>query len=234
MKHMYLAQKFWREGYLVLPEFFSPARMRALQSAILDHYGSQPDFAHTDEFLEKAATEVVPWFPQKEGPSCFDQVEQDPGLQALSEAILGEGWQSLYCMAMFSKSGTKGQAWHQDCPPEDPKKFNLNRLVYSMDIDQGTGGQVIIRPRSHRMGPLSVGDVNEDFADQIVLSPSRGTLVLIHGHTWHRVLPVTGAYRVSTNFRAIPADTDEDITDICVYRNMRYQFSTSRVLEERC
>ena len=65
------------------------------------------------------------------------------------------------------------------------------------------------------------------------LSPKKGTLVMIHGHTWHRVLPIKESRRVSTNFRAIPKGTPEDITDICIYRNMRYQFSTERVIEER-
>jgi len=58
-------------------------------------------------------------------------------------------------------------------------------------------------------------------------------LVLIHGHAWHRVLPVMGVSRVSTNYRCCPADTPADITDTCVYRNMRYQFSSNRIIEER-
>jgi len=88
-------------------------------------------------------------------------------------------------------------------------------------------------PGSHRMGLLPAGNPHEDLGGQRVLNPRKGTLVLLHGHTWHRVLPVTGAFRFSTNFRAAPSGTEANITDICVYRNMRYQFSTSRVVEER-
>jgi hypothetical protein len=47
------------------------------------------------------------------------------------------------------------------------------------------------------------------------------------------VLPIKGVYRVSTNYRATPENTPEDITDVAVYRNMRYRFSTSEVIEER-
>jgi hypothetical protein len=50
------------------------------------------------------------------------------------------------CMAMFSKQGSKGQAWHQDCAPEDAKKFNMNRLVYSSDITAHIGGQTLVVP----------------------------------------------------------------------------------------
>jgi hypothetical protein len=75
---------------------------------------------------------------------------------------------------------------------------------------------------------LSYGDPVGEFDDQVVLRPKKGTLVLLHGHTWHRVLPITGSYRFSTNYRSAPKDTPDDITDICVYRNMRYRFSTAR------
>ena len=37
----------------------------------------------------------------------------------------------------------------------------------------------------------------------------------------------------ATNYRAAPAGAPDNITDICVYRNMRYQFSTGRIVEER-
>jgi ectoine hydroxylase-related dioxygenase (phytanoyl-CoA dioxygenase family) len=136
-------------------------------------------------------------------------------------------------MVMFSGRGSSGQAWHQDCPPEDPQQFNLNRLVYTSDIKAESGGQVVVVPGSHKMGLLPAGDPLGQLQDQVVLQPSKGTLVLLHGHAWHRVLPVKAAARVSTNFRAASATTSQEITDICVYRNMRYQFSTANVIEER-
>lgn len=227
-----LAKQFWSQGYLILEDFFELALMDKLHHRILEHYGATPAFEHNEEFLNKAATEVVPWFPQREGENMFDEVEHNSAFCAISEAVLGEGWRALYCMTMFSRAGSKGQAWHQDCPPEQAEKFNLNRLVYTQDITSETGGQVLIRPHTHTAGALSVGDVDETFDDQLVVAPKKGTLILLHGHCWHRVLP-TNMSRISTNFRAIPQGTDEHITDICVYRNMRYQFSTSEVIEDR-
>jgi hypothetical protein len=228
-----LANDFWRQGYLVLEDFFSADTMDDLQSLILGHYGLNPEYEHEAAFLSKSATEVIPWFPQRSGEHAFDEIDQCPKMLELTQAILGAGWQGLYCMTMFSKKGTKGQAWHQDCPPDDPQQYNLNRLVYTMDIDEQVGGEVLVMPGSHRLGKLPVGEVNEDFSEQVTLMPKKGTLVIIHGHTWHRVLPIKGAYRLSTNYRAVPQNTPEDITDICVYRNMLYQFSTSKVLEDR-
>ncbi len=220
-------------GYIVLEDFFDDAIMDHLDGVIRAYFGGDPQFRHNEEFLEKSQAEVVPWFPQQEGNLDFDAIEHDERLRRLSEALLGPGWVSHYCMVMFSKQGTAGQAWHQDCPPEDPGKHNLNRLVYTSDIREDIGGQVVVVPGSHRRGVLPAGDPTGDFEDQVLLRPTKGTLVMLHGHTWHRVLPVRGPYRFSTNFRAAPAGTPEGITDVCVYRNMRYRFSDASVIEER-
>ena len=228
-----LATEFWIQGFLVVEDMFDDALMNRYQALILEHFGESPQYSHNDEFLSKAATEVIPWFPQQEGLASFDTVENDIRLQQLTQAILGDGWQSLYCMTMFSKRGTSGQAWHQDCTPENPAVFNMNRLIYSEDISSDIGGQVVVVPGSHQRGLLSVGPVDEDFADQQILTPKKGSLVMLHGHTWHRVLPVHGRYRVSTNYRCSPKGTPANVTDICIYRNMRYRFETNEVLEER-
>ena len=228
-----LKARFDRDGYIVIEDFFEPTLMDHLDGLIRSYFGDNPDFWHNDEFLDKSRTEVVPWFPQREGVRDFDAVENDDRLRELTESILGDGWLSQYCMVMFSKQGTAGQAWHQDCPPDDPRKHNLNRLVYTSDITDEIGGQTVVVPRSHRRGLLSAGDPVAEFEDQVILRPRKGTLVLLHGHTWHRVLPIHGQYRFSTNFRSAPAGTPDDITDVCVYRNMRYRFSTSSVIEER-
>lgn len=224
---------FRRDGYVYIDDFFPTPLMDQLDQIIVDHFGFDPDFGHNEEFLRKAQTEVVPWFPQNEGVREFDAIDQDDNLRVLSEAILGDHWSSQYCMVMFSKKGTSGQAWHQDCPPDNADVFNMNRLVYTSDITDKIGGQTVVVPGSYKRGILPVGDPLADLEDQVILRPKKGSLVLLHGHTWHRVLPITGDYRFSTNYRAAPAGTPDDITDVCVYRNMRYQFSTSRVVEER-
>ncbi|MEM7105781.1 MAG: phytanoyl-CoA dioxygenase family protein [Bacteroidota bacterium] len=224
---------FWENGYLVMENFYPAELMNYLNEVILNHFGMKPEWEHTNEFIEKSATEVIPWFPFREGNMEFEPAENDPRLLALTESILGKGWDNLYCMAMFSKKGTRGQAWHQDCPPENPDQFNLNRLFYTHDITEETGGKTIVMPKTHKTGELTKGIPHEDMDGQVVLAPKKGTLVILHGHTWHRVLPVNGEYRVSVNCRSVPKNTPENITDVAVYRNMRYRFSTSEIIEER-
>lgn len=87
-------KKFDRDGYVVIENFFDDELMDHLDGIIRDYYGNNPDFWHNDEFLEKAKTEVVPWFPQREGVQDFDSIENDKRLHKLSDAILGSGWSS--------------------------------------------------------------------------------------------------------------------------------------------
>jgi len=105
-----LLKEFQRDGYLVLDNFFDTELMQRLHARILEHFGDDPAFLHTDEFLEKAKTDVIPWFPQDESRGDFDRVDDHDKLRELTRALLGDGWQRLNCMVMFSKQGTVGQA----------------------------------------------------------------------------------------------------------------------------
>ena len=146
------AKRFWRDGYVVIENFFSDELMDEYNRKVLEHYGMNPDWEHSDEFVERSSTEVVPWFPYREGNNMFDAVNGDERFNETTSAILGDGWEVLYCMAMFSKAGTVGQAWHQDCPPEDSHQFNLNRLLYTHDVNEVTGGETLVVPGSFKKG----------------------------------------------------------------------------------
>ena len=229
----YFSNEFWKNGFLILEDFFSDEVMDEANQNILKHYGSEPSWEHTDEFISKAAVEVIPWFPYREGNTKLDPIDKHEELNAITDSLLPKGWINLYCMAMFSKKGSKGQAWHQDCVSENKQRYNLNRLVYTHDISAETGGELVLVPGTHLGEELPPGSPDADLEGQIIITPKKGTLIFLHGHCWHRVMPVKSAYRISTNFRAVPLGTPEDITDICVYRNMRYRFSTSEIIETR-
>jgi len=228
-----MQRAFERDGWVHCPAMFEPDAMGALDQLIRNHYGDAPAREHTDEFIDGAGVDVVPWFPQREGETAFDAIEQSDQLTAATTALLGDGWRSDYVMAMYSTPESRGQAWHQDCPPESPQHFNLNRLIYTHDIADGDGGELVVVSGSHKRGALPPGDPHEELAEQIVVRPRAGDLVLVHGHTWHRVRAIGSRSRVSVNLRAVPATTPDGITDICVYRTMRYRFSTAEVLVRR-
>ncbi|WP_242083601.1 phytanoyl-CoA dioxygenase family protein [Aestuariivivens sediminis] len=230
MENIY--NKFWDEGYIIFENFFDDQLMDAYNSKILKHFGLNPKWEHSEEFISKSSAEVIPWFPYRDDNGGFDEIDKDEKFNDITDTLLTKGWDNLYCMMMFSKAGSKGQAWHQDCIPDDPLKFNLNRLVYTHDINDETGGAIVIMPKAHKAGILPVGNPHEDLEGQVLYKPKKGTVIFLHGHCFHRVLPAT-SIRISSNFRVVPKGTPEDITDICVYRNMKYKFSTSEIIEER-
>ena len=227
-----IAHEFWENGYVIFDKFFPDNLMDEYNQKVLEHFENDPDSELNQEFESKSKVQVVPWFPYRENKPYFDEVDKDETFNKITDAILNDSWENLYCMMMFSKAGTIGQAWHQDCPPDDNTKFNINRLVYTHDITDETGGSIVVFPKTHTKGELTVGDPHEEMDGQMVYQPRKGTVIFLHGHCWHRVTPAKKD-RVSSNFRAIPKGISEDITDICVYRNMRYQFSTQQVIEER-
>ena len=228
-----LATSFHLNGYVYIENFFDRNLMDIYQNKILDHFALDSSYKHDSDFIKKSDTDVIPWFPQNDGEKAFDVIEKDERLINLTEAILGPGWKSLYCMVMYSNKSSNGQAWHQDCDPSNSNIFNLNRLIYTMDINKLSGGEVKLIPGSHKAGIIPSISEENDLEDGITIEPKKGSLLILHGHLWHKVLPINQTIRVSTNYRCIPNGAPDNITDICVYRNMLYRFSDEKVIEDR-
>ena len=166
-----LANSFHLNGYVYIENFFDRNLMDLYQNKILDHFALDSSYKHESDFIKKSDTDVIPWFPQNDGEKAFNIIEQDKRLKNLTEAILGPGWKSLYCMVMYSNKSSNGQAWHQDCDPSNSNIFNLNRLIYTMDINKISGGEVELIPCSHKKGiipPISEGD---DLDGSITIEP---------------------------------------------------------------
>ncbi|MDB2450993.1 phytanoyl-CoA dioxygenase family protein [Gammaproteobacteria bacterium] len=228
-----LSKFFHKNGYVYIKDFFNPNLMDECHDEITTHFKKDSTYKHDVSFIEKSKTDVIPWFPQIEGNNKFDGLEMDQRLCDLTGEILGPRWRSLYCMVMFSNVSSNGQAWHQDCSPDNKKNFNLNRLVYTMDIDASTGGEISLIPGSHKKGLIPAGSATEQIHDDIKIKPTKGSLLLLHGHTWHRVYPVFNEIRVSTNFRCVPENTPDSVTDVAIYRNMLFRFSDGKIIAER-
>ena len=228
-----LSKEFDKNGYIYIESFFSEDLMDAYQEKILNYFASNSEHKHNESFIEKSDTDVIPWFPQLDGEQIFNIVEDDSHLKNLTGSILGEGWRSLYSMVMFSNRLSNGQAWHQDCNAEDEKTFNLNRLIYTMNIDSSTGGEIVVIGGSHKKGMIPSDTAGKNIGTEITIAPKKGSLLLLHGRLWHKVLPIKDSVRASTNYRCVPKNTPDNITDICVYRNMLYRFSDEKILVSR-
>lgn len=221
-----LRAEFEKNGVVVIRNFLVESEMIPLRRELEAHYAPLASAAATSHngagILAPFACDVMCWSPLGDGNAEFIALNQKPELADVTEAVLGQGYSTNKGgLVMYSVGGGRGQAWHQDCPAGDPesKQFNLNRLFYTDHVSVADGAIVFV-PGSHRMGKIPAGGHQEPIEGEITLEPRAGTLVLLHGHTYHRVTPNLNLKpRTSINFRAYPAGTDSSVTCIGVYRN---------------
>ena len=223
-------QRFLRDGFVVVEGLGSTALLTAVNAEIRRHYASQRgDGMHAD--FQQFQTEVISWDPCHENNRTFCELRDMPRLQELTTDCLGAGWTASSSLVMLSPGGGKGQAWHQDCPPDNAQAFNLNRLFYTEHVSAADGAIVIV-PGSHRLGRIPPGESQESLPGELVLEPRAGTLVLLHGHVFHRVTPNrTGKPRLSVNFRAFPLGISPDICNVGIFRNTAYDFRAQHAVQ---
>ena len=227
-------RKFAEHGVVVVPGFLDREQVALLNREIDAHYGPLVRERFGIGAVSRAAIEmdcdVITWDPLGEEVEPFQVLAADPRLATLTRELIGE-FSAPGSLAMWSVGGGKGQAWHQDCPPDDPSQFNLNRLFYLQDTEVDDGAVVVV-PGSHRMGRISPGAPQAPIPGEVMLTPRAGTLVLLHGHIYHRVTPnVSLRPRVSVNLRAYPADVPREITRIGLYRNAAYDFLAGKRID---
>ena len=224
-----LARAFWRDGYLTLDNFFPQELMLACRDVVSGASAPAPAWEPVaSPALASDMQTSIPPLESLDGPLAA--VHRDEQLRDLTASILGEDFADLYLLLMTFAPGGQGGAWHQDCDPGPDKPYCLNRLAYCQEIDEGTGGQLVVVPGSHRAGRLPVGDPHEPLPDERVINPSPGTLVIMHCMLFHRITKIlSSAPRLSINFRAGPSGTTGLVNDIAVYRNVVMQFTTRRM-----
>jgi ectoine hydroxylase-related dioxygenase (phytanoyl-CoA dioxygenase family) len=221
-----LRTRFERDGVLVIPNFLSDAQMQPLRREMEAHYAPRAASAATSHQgngqYAQFECDVLVWMPLGEGNAEFIKLNELPALRHVTEEVIGPGYTTSKAgLVMYCVAGGRGQAWHQDCPPDtsDPKAFNLNRLFYTSDVSLQDGAIVFV-PGSHRMGRIPPGGHQDPIEGERVLEPRAGTLVLLHGNVYHRVTPnLNNKPRTSINIRTYPAGTPTSVTCIGVYRN---------------
>jgi ectoine hydroxylase-related dioxygenase (phytanoyl-CoA dioxygenase family) len=222
---MTLRDQFDRDGLIVVEDFLSREDCDRVNAALDAKYAEwRAEARQVHELGDAYACDVLAWDPVREEHETFCDLAANERLAALTGEVLGEGFGTQTSLVMFSVPGGRGQAWHQDCPPEEVGLFNLNRLIYARDASFEKGAIVVV-PGSHRFGVIPPGDNQGSIEGELVLTPSAGTLILLHGHVFHRVTPnLTAEPRNSINLRALPAGVPDWVTCVGVYRNGRARF----------
>ena len=215
-----LARDFATNGFVHISQLLQPDLLAALNQDIDAHYWSIDEASfELPDYMKEFACDIIPWDPLSAGVASFEQLAALPELADVTEACIGDDYQSYGSLVMYSKRGGRGQAWHQDSVPDDNLGFNVNRLCYARSVEKEDGA-LIVMPGSHRRGRIPEGPHQEDMPGQVILCPRAGDVLLVHGWCFHRVLPNTsGRSRVSINIRVYPGETDRSVCGTGLYRN---------------
>ena len=222
-----LKRLFDQEGVIVFPAFYDKeldAVNREMEQFFAPYQAEADAKSGVSEGASKHGCDVIPWNPLETNNEVFRALRDGEKLVETTSAVLGQGFTAPSSLVMFCVGGGRGQAWHQDCPAGEGEGYNLNRLIYTEDVDRQAGSIVFV-PGSHRTGRIPPGGHQDPMPNEVVLEPRAGTLVFLHGHVFHRVTP--NLYlkpRISVNFRAYPKGVDPDVNCIGVYRNEEVYF----------
>lgn len=220
-----LLEQFERDGVVVLEGFFSRDELREVNALLDEHWRVHSPAARDNRpGFEQYKCEVLAWDPVAQNVEAFRALRDHPGLADASRQIMGGAFNHLASLVMFTLPGGVGQAWHQDCRGGDPGAYNVNRLIYTRDVDERSG-MVVCVPGSHRLGDIPPGDAQGEMPGELRLCPSAGTVVFLHGRCFHRVTPNrTDQPRISVNMRVTPPGAGAEVTRFGVYRNGVYDF----------
>ncbi len=216
------------DGAVVLPNFFRVEELADVNHQ-LDTYAAEPVTERASELVKKTYTDVQSWQPVENGIPCFIELLNHQRLRALTEALIGEGYQSQESLVMLTRKG-KAQAWHQDTASEKEGEFIVNRLIYTRDTPRAAGALVFV-PGSHRQGQIPSGGPQDMLPGERIIEPKAGTLALVHSRCFHRVTQnTTDLPRFSINFRVRPETAPPNLTGVGVYRTTKWDFREGKAV----
>jgi ectoine hydroxylase len=225
--------QFWEQGFVVLEGFFTDQELSGVVQS-LDRYREQVSKKFEEQYQaskdrEIFDTKVVNFGGEASQDQEFQKLVQNQRLYQVTQAVLGEGYQNDSLLVMFTTRGS-GQAWHRDCHYENPGHFIMNRLIYTQDLIPEAGALYVV-PGSHKLTELPPGELHEPIEGEIMITPKKGTLALVHSSTFHRVQRnETDEPRVSINFRVRPKDAPAGLTSIAVFRTGKWDFAKKQMV----
>ena len=225
-----LRASFDRDGYVVLPSFFSAEDVAELDAMVDDWQARWDELPgrESSEYRERFEVHLKA-LPISRLPP-FAALFEHPDMQNLTTTIAGERFETLYGFA-FATPRTGGQGWHKDSSDPDPGMFTLNRLVYTRAYTPEQG-RLYILPGSHRYkGFRSVGPNHGHLDGEVAITPTKGMVVLVSSHCAHRVgINSTEHIRVVLNSRVNPEKVPADLCDLPVFRSGLWRHSTQTYL----
>lgn len=176
-------QQLDREGYLILADFMSPALLEELRSRVEELYAEEGDQAGS-EFKQEPFTRRL--------ANCLDKGEvflrciADHEVREGIAAVIGEEYKLSSVNARSADPMTEwSQPLHCDMGglPDERGNWVCN-TIWMLDDFTLTNGATRCVPGTHKSGRLP-DNPTETHADEILVTGTAGTVVIMNAHLWH-------------------------------------------------
>lgn len=186
--------QFVRDGYLVRESLLPKQEIEKLRAA-MDECVAKDE--HIERGGQKSFGGIFLRHLADKHEAFLDLINFAP-VTSIARALFGpmiqqRGFTARVC---FPDDPHQEVEWHfhqrlipDPLPPLMPRPQTLDALLYLDDVTELNGPLCVI-PGSHNWtsDDLPTGDLS-DKENQIVLTLPAGSIVLVHGATWHRALP---------------------------------------------
>ncbi|MBY0504410.1 MAG: phytanoyl-CoA dioxygenase family protein [Bryobacteraceae bacterium] len=196
-----MAERFWRDGFVVLPGLFNEAEIAPVSDEVDRVLRREVDYVpERDIVLEPGSARLRNAFRLHQYQPLFLEFAGHPALTGIVREILGEPLR-LYGSQVFAKPALVGSAVprHQDMPYWPFAPYDLLSAWIALDHSTVANGCVRFSVGSHRLGLLphtasqvvgnSLGMVptaSVDALPEYAAEITRGSVVLHHSLTVHR------------------------------------------------
>lgn len=177
-------------GYLPLEGFMPPPLLDALRQGVEALFVAEGDRAGA-EFKQEAQTRRLANLVNK--GAVFEQIVAMPRLLACVRHVLGA---AVKLSSLNARSANPNQDWvqplHADMGalPDERGDWVCN-TVWMLDDFTAENGAIRMVPGSHRWGRLpqdALADPTAPHPDEVLLTGSAGTVVVMNAHMWHGAL----------------------------------------------
>ncbi|MEM1230827.1 MAG: phytanoyl-CoA dioxygenase family protein [Pseudomonadota bacterium] len=205
-----MAQRYRRDGYVVIRQAFSPQEVRAFRdeaSALCSGHrgqvlGAEAVAAAAATDRDALASVLAIHFPHK-ASELLKQTLFNDAIVALLREVIGPDIKCMQSMLFVKHAGKPGQAWHQDEHYIPTRDRSLVGVWIALDDAREDNGGLWMHPGSHEAGILWPTREHQDkrfdasaeafdfpYAREggVPVDADAGDVVVFHGYVLHRSL----------------------------------------------
>jgi hypothetical protein len=207
-----LKNRYQHDGFLVLPDAFSPGEVgelveetvRICRGELGDVQGALPaDSADTDDDVLRRFLCVH--YPHKLSGVMLAAMRH-PAIVSPLTTVIGPNVKAMQSMLFVKSEGEPGQAWHQDEMFIPTRDRSLTAVWLALDDATIENGCLWVLPGSHRSGVVYPNREHDDprydctvesyafpydDSDAVPVEVTAGSAVVFNGYLLHKSLPNT-------------------------------------------